>query len=277
MTKNPLRGFKTNTTQTKANLEVGTTTKGRHSAALRRKGEFLRVIPNKLISYCWELAHKTKFSFVENAKLQLASRSALPPSIPAGSFLLVICSWLAFLSNTGAGGIWQVTSAHFFLLPFFCVFICMYVSLENNRISSILTSQTEPYDLSFSRSFQSLSHLPPSYEAAVKADLNRFSSLKKLSRSKFTALMQESAPSLDALHENSFPSRWLVWGALDRIPANKKQLLNLSAVSIWSTWWPTFLKINLRLIWGGVHIIQTFILIYLMNVNSFGEYLTALS
>ncbi|XP_013881600.1 protein shisa-6 homolog, partial [Austrofundulus limnaeus] len=51
---------------------------------------------------------------------------------------------------------------------------------ENNRISGILTSQTEPYDLSFSRSFQSLSHLPPSYEAAVKADLNRFSSLKKL-------------------------------------------------------------------------------------------------
>uniref|UniRef100_A0A671VQK8 Shisa family member 6 n=1 Tax=Sparus aurata TaxID=8175 RepID=A0A671VQK8_SPAAU len=51
---------------------------------------------------------------------------------------------------------------------------------ENNRISGILTSQTEPYDLSFSRSFQSLSHLPPSYEAAVKADLSRFSSLKKL-------------------------------------------------------------------------------------------------
>lgn len=87
----------------------------------------------------------------------------------------------------------------------------MYVSPENNRMSSILTSQTEPYDLSFSRSFQSLSHLPPSYEAAVKADLNRFSSLKKLSRSKFTALTQESAPGLDALHENSFPADgWLV-------------------------------------------------------------------
>lgn len=78
--------------------------------------------------------------------------------------------------------------AHFSPL---CVCICMYVSPENNRISGILTSQTEPYDLSFSRSFQSLSHLPPSYEAAVKADLNRFSSLKKLSRSKFTALMPE--------------------------------------------------------------------------------------
>ncbi|XP_029690701.1 protein shisa-6-like isoform X3 [Takifugu rubripes] len=51
---------------------------------------------------------------------------------------------------------------------------------ENNRISSILTSQTEPYDLSLSRSFQSLSHLPPSYEVAIKADLSRFSSLKKL-------------------------------------------------------------------------------------------------
>uniref|UniRef100_A0A3B4FQ31 Shisa family member 6 n=1 Tax=Pundamilia nyererei TaxID=303518 RepID=A0A3B4FQ31_9CICH len=66
------------------------------------------------------------------------------------------------------------------LFSLFCVCICMYVSPENNRISGILTSQTEPYDLSFSRSFQSLSHLPPSYEAAVKADLNRFSSLKKL-------------------------------------------------------------------------------------------------
>ncbi|XP_056912383.1 protein shisa-6 isoform X2 [Takifugu flavidus] len=53
---------------------------------------------------------------------------------------------------------------------------------ENNRISSILTSQTEPYDLSLSRSFQSLSHLPPSYEVAIKADLSRFSSLKKLNK-----------------------------------------------------------------------------------------------
>ncbi|XP_029384111.1 protein shisa-6 isoform X2 [Echeneis naucrates] len=65
-----------------------------------------------------------------------------------------------------------------------------HLSWKNNRISGILTSQTEPYDLSFSRSFQSLSHLPPSYEAAVKADLSHFSSLKKLSRSKLTALMQ---------------------------------------------------------------------------------------
>ncbi|XP_030631709.1 protein shisa-6 [Chanos chanos] len=51
---------------------------------------------------------------------------------------------------------------------------------ENTRMNSILTSQTEPYDLSFSRSFQSLSHLPPSYESAVKADLNKYSSLKRL-------------------------------------------------------------------------------------------------
>uniref|UniRef100_W5L8J0 Shisa family member 6 n=1 Tax=Astyanax mexicanus TaxID=7994 RepID=W5L8J0_ASTMX len=52
---------------------------------------------------------------------------------------------------------------------------------ENTRMNSILTSQTEPYDLSFSRSFQSLSHLPPSYESAMKADLNKYSSLKRLS------------------------------------------------------------------------------------------------
>lgn len=216
MTMSLLCTFKTSTPQTKANLKVGTTKKGCHSAALLWKRAFLRVIPNKLISYCWELP--------ETPACQQVS---LLPSIPAGSFLSVICSGLAFLSNTGAGGIWQVTSAHFFLLPFFCVFICMYVSLENNRISSILTSQTEPYDLSFSRSFQSLSHLPPSYEAAVKADLNRFSSLKKLSRSKFTALMQESAPSLDALHEKSFSSRWLIWGALGSVPANKKTIIEL--------------------------------------------------
>lgn len=164
-----------------------------------------------------ELAQKKKkgLSLCKNSKTPACQQVSLPSSIPAGGPPSVIWSWLAFLSNTGAGGIWQVTSAHF-LLPFFCVFICMYVSPENNRISSILTSQTEPYDLSFSRSFQSLSHLPPSYEAAVKADLNRFSSLKKLSRSKFTALMQESAPSLDALHEKSFPAddwseeRWVV-------------------------------------------------------------------
>ncbi|XP_069056467.1 protein shisa-6 isoform X2 [Pleurodeles waltl] len=39
---------------------------------------------------------------------------------------------------------------------------------EKPRVNNILTSATEPYDLSFSRSFQNLSHLPPSYESAVK-------------------------------------------------------------------------------------------------------------
>ncbi|XP_073800220.1 protein shisa-6 isoform X3 [Danio rerio] len=42
---------------------------------------------------------------------------------------------------------------------------------EKPRMNNILTSQTEPYDLSFSRSFQNLTHLPPSYEMAMKADL----------------------------------------------------------------------------------------------------------
>uniref|UniRef100_A0A668AEJ8 Shisa family member 6 n=1 Tax=Myripristis murdjan TaxID=586833 RepID=A0A668AEJ8_9TELE len=60
-----------------------------------------------------------------------------------------------------------------------CHFFLLKKSLQTG-MAGILTSQTEPYDLSFSRSFQSLSHLPPSYEAAVKADLNRYSSLKKL-------------------------------------------------------------------------------------------------
>lgn len=147
--------------------------------------------------------------FIKTSKLQLACRSVFLPLsqqvVVFGDLILASFSLSISLSiYIYIGGGWDVKSqpAHFFsLLPFFCVFICMYVSPENNRISGILTSQTEPYDLSFSRSFQSLSHLPPSYEAAVKADLNRFSSLKKLSRSKFTALMQESAPSLDALHE----------------------------------------------------------------------------
>ncbi|XP_055754111.1 protein shisa-6-like isoform X2 [Salvelinus fontinalis] len=53
------------------------------------------------------------------------------------------------------------------------------------RMNNILTSQTEPYDLdmSFSRSFQNLTHLPPNYELAAmsKADLSKYSSLHKLS------------------------------------------------------------------------------------------------
>ncbi|XP_034395561.1 protein shisa-6 isoform X4 [Cyclopterus lumpus] len=50
------------------------------------------------------------------------------------------------------------------------------------RMNNILTSATEPYDLSLSRSFQNLSHLPPSYELALKSDLSKYSSsLHKLS------------------------------------------------------------------------------------------------
>ncbi|XP_071672459.1 protein shisa-6-like [Patagioenas fasciata] len=41
---------------------------------------------------------------------------------------------------------------------------------DKPRMNNILTSATEPYDLSFSRSFQNLSHLPPSYESAVKTN-----------------------------------------------------------------------------------------------------------
>ncbi|KAK3528694.1 hypothetical protein QTP70_009963 [Hemibagrus guttatus] len=55
---------------------------------------------------------------------------------------------------------------------------------ESTRMNSILTSQTEPYDLSFSRSFQSLSHLPPSYESAMKADLNNSMTLSLYDRKK---------------------------------------------------------------------------------------------
>ncbi|XP_017274951.1 protein shisa-6 isoform X2 [Kryptolebias marmoratus] len=40
------------------------------------------------------------------------------------------------------------------------------------RINNILTSATEPYDLTLSRSFQNLSHLQPSYEMTLKPDLS---------------------------------------------------------------------------------------------------------
>ncbi|KAM6957898.1 protein shisa-6 [Aplochiton taeniatus] len=40
------------------------------------------------------------------------------------------------------------------------------------RMNNILTSQTEPYDLSLSRSFQNLSHLPPAYELTLQAELS---------------------------------------------------------------------------------------------------------
>ncbi|XP_020652007.3 protein shisa-6 isoform X3 [Pogona vitticeps] len=53
-------------------------------------------------------------------------------------------------------------------------------SKEKPRMNSILTSATEPYDLSFSRSFQNLSHLPPSYESAIKTNSSKYSSLKRL-------------------------------------------------------------------------------------------------
>ncbi|NXN12293.1 SHSA6 protein, partial [Indicator maculatus] len=51
---------------------------------------------------------------------------------------------------------------------------------DKPRVNNILTSATEPYDLSFSRSFQNLSHLPPSYESAVKINPSKYSSLKRL-------------------------------------------------------------------------------------------------
>ncbi|XP_059524584.1 protein shisa-6 isoform X2 [Myotis daubentonii] len=51
---------------------------------------------------------------------------------------------------------------------------------EKPRMNNILTSATEPYDLSFSRSFQNLAHLPPSYESAMKSHPSKYSSLKRL-------------------------------------------------------------------------------------------------
>ncbi|MEE6483206.1 hypothetical protein FKM82_013467 [Ascaphus truei] len=44
------------------------------------------------------------------------------------------------------------------------------------------TSCSKYNTLSFSRSFHNLSHLPPSYESAIKSDLSRYSSLKRLEK-----------------------------------------------------------------------------------------------
>ncbi|XP_044528636.1 protein shisa-6 isoform X1 [Gracilinanus agilis] len=58
---------------------------------------------------------------------------------------------------------------------------CSQVSPHKKpRINNILTSATEPYDLSFSRSFQNLAQLPPSYESAIKTNPSKYSSLKRL-------------------------------------------------------------------------------------------------
>lgn len=54
-------------------------------------------------------------------------------------------------------------------------------------MNDILTSSTEPYDLSLSRSFQNLSHLPPSYELALKSDSCKSDSCKVLAASHFEA------------------------------------------------------------------------------------------
>ncbi|KAJ0000874.1 hypothetical protein NQD34_005894, partial [Periophthalmus magnuspinnatus] len=50
------------------------------------------------------------------------------------------------------------------------------VGYRPQRKNNILTAATEPYDVSLSRSFQNLSHLPPSYEVALKSDISKYSS-----------------------------------------------------------------------------------------------------
>lgn len=127
MTKSLLCGFKTNTSQTKENVKVGATTKGCHSAALLWKKSIFQ--GNSKQTYQLLLrTHTQKAPLCKNCKTPACQQVSLPPSVPAGRFLVVICSWLAFLSNTGAGGIWQVTSAHFFFSPFsvsFYMYVCV--------------------------------------------------------------------------------------------------------------------------------------------------------
>jgi len=61
-------------------------------------------------------------------------------------------------------------------------------------MNNILTSQTEPYELSFSRSFQNLTHLPPSYEMALKADLGNYLTLHNTSRASQTEISLQMRP-----------------------------------------------------------------------------------
>ncbi|XP_062872547.1 protein shisa-6-like [Trichomycterus rosablanca] len=72
------------------------------------------------------------------------------------------------------------------------------VLFEKPRKNNILTSQTEPYDISFSRSYQNLTHLFPSYEVALKSDLgeNDFDTFyrRKLHLSDVTPKLVKLAP-----------------------------------------------------------------------------------
>uniref|UniRef100_A0A8C9QZF2 Shisa family member 6 n=1 Tax=Scleropages formosus TaxID=113540 RepID=A0A8C9QZF2_SCLFO len=59
-----------------------------------------------------------------------------------------------------------------YLLTDCCSVSSITTPTEKPRMNNILTSQTEPYDLSFSRSFQNLAQLPSSFDLGVKSDLN---------------------------------------------------------------------------------------------------------
>ncbi|GAA6106433.1 protein shisa-6-like isoform X1 [Tachysurus ichikawai] len=61
---------------------------------------------------------------------------------------------------------------------------------EKPRMNNILTSQTEPYDLSFSRSYQNLTHLLPSYDMPLKSDRGTLLSLFITSSSSLLSAME---------------------------------------------------------------------------------------
>lgn len=106
-----------------------------------------RPIPNRRISFRGEILGNARMSpernmnnvatstcrTDKNSKTPACQQVSLPPSIPAGGPVLVIWSWLAFLSNSGAGGIWQVTSAHFLSSP---LFLCLYMYVCVSRKQS---------------------------------------------------------------------------------------------------------------------------------------------
>uniref|UniRef100_A0A3P8TW55 Shisa family member 6 n=1 Tax=Amphiprion percula TaxID=161767 RepID=A0A3P8TW55_AMPPE len=76
-----------------------------------------------------------------------------------------------------------------------------YTPVHTKRMNNILTSATEPYDLSLSRSFQNLSHLPPSYELALKSDLSKYS----LHRLKNCAFLSFSLKKFDQKPHSTGP------------------------------------------------------------------------
>lgn len=117
-------------------------------------------------------------------------------------------------------------------------------------MNNILTSATEPYDLSFSRSFQNLAHLPPSYESAVKTQPSKYSSLKRLSKWSF--------PKLETCSK-TFKFLWyftILTYTHGNISNNKRQGIAWTEISTNCYILNSFLPKMRDSLWNNLHIIR---------------------